>query len=285
MKSSITILVSSVIIASVAWAQTAPAQSPVREGVWNMDPSKSDFGPMPTPEKLTITISNVKGPVFELDQESPEGTIHFVLRSDKQETVNGLPDGSEMKSRYWVEANALLGEIAIGEAKFKDKISYSPDGTVMTMDRDVTSPDGPAKIKIVFVKAAPPRPSLAGFWKLDAAKSDFGGPAPSKYEAKITVDGHLISMQQSTGEGEFAMKMRDDGQETTNDMNGMTVKSKMRWENDVFVGEHVYSGRGFDMTMKDRTTFSPDGKVLTINRIGKMADGTERKMRIVMVKQ
>src|SRR5664279_3584511 len=124
----------------------------------------------------------------------------------------------------------------------KDSITYSPDGKVMTLERDVTTPEGPSKMKIVLQKAEPTKPSMAGFWKLDGAKSDFGGgPSPTKYDSKITVDGHLISMQQSTDQGEIDMKVRDDGQETTNEVNNMTMKSKMWWEQDVLVGEHVYT--------------------------------------------
>lgn len=284
MKSLMTILVSGAILASIAFAQPVPAQGTLMEGVWKMLPDKSDFGPMPNPGTLTLTVK-VKGPVFELDQDSPEGSLHFVFRSDKQEVANSLPDGNEMKSRHWMEDSVLRGEIVIGEMTFKDRISYSPDGRIMTLDRDITNSEGASKMKIVLEKAATAKPSMAGFWKLDGAKSDFGGaPTPAKYDAKVTVDGHAYSVQQSTDQGDNEMKLRDDGQETSNEINGMSMKSKMRWEKDVLVGDHVYSGNGSEMTFKDRTTFSPDGKVMTIDRDGQTPRG-EIKMHIVMVRQ
>lgn len=280
MKSAMIVLLTGVFLASTMCAQNVPAQSAVMDGVWKMVPDRSDFGPMPNPGSLTLTV-NTKGPVFELDQDSDEGTFHFVFRTDKQEATNSLPGGGEMKSRHWMEGAVVRGEIAFGEITFKDRISYSTDGQTMTVDRDVTSPQGASKVKIVLEKA---KPSMAGWWKLDGAKSDFGGPTPAKYEAKISVDGHLYTMQQSTDRADYEIKVRDDGQETTNQVGGMAMKSKMRWEEDVLVGEHVYSGNGSAITFTDRTSFSSDGKVMNIDRVGKLPGG-ERKMHIVMVKQ
>ena len=284
MKSLITIFLSGVVLASSAFAQAARGQSPVIEGVWKMLPDKSDFGAMPSPSNLTLTIK-VKGPIFEADQEAPDGLQHLIFRSDGKEVVNALSNGVEMKSRHWIEGSVLRGEIVIGEMTTKDRISYSADGRVMTLDRDITSPEGASKMKIVLERVEPTKPSMAGVWKLDGAKSDFGGgPVPTKYDAKVTVDGHAYSVQQSTDQGDNEMKLRDDGQETTNEINGMARKSKMRWDNDVLVGDHVYSGNGVEMTFKDRTTFSPDGKVMTIDRDGRTPRG-ELKLHIVMVRQ
>ena len=63
----------------------------------------------------------------------------------------------------------------------------------------------------------------------------------------------------------------------------MNMKSKMQWEKDVLVGESVYTGNGFELAFKDRTSFSPDGKVMTTDRVGQTPGG-ERKMHIVMVR-
>jgi hypothetical protein len=154
----------------------------------------------------------------------------------------------------------------------------------MTLDRVITGPE-PGKMKLVMERMPPAHPSMAGAWKLDSAKSDFGGaPAPAKYEAKITVDGHAYSMQQSTDQGDSEIKFRDDAQETTNEVSNMTMKTKMWWDKEVLVGESVYTGNGFEMTFKDRTSFSPDGKLMTTDRVGQTPGG-ERKLHIVMVKQ
>ncbi len=270
-------------------AQPAPTAAPNVQGVWKFVPAESDFGPNNTPSALTFDMKT-KGVVLEVSQTSDDGTSLFTFHTDGTETTNTLPDGSEMKTRYSWQGNMLVGEHKIGEMNLKDKIAFSADGKRMTLDRDIQGPEGGRKMHVVMERvivpsASPAKPSMAGFWKLDSAKSDFGsGPAPGKYEAKIAIDGHVISMQQSTDQGDFEMKVRDDGQETTNEMANMTMKSKMWWEQDVLVGQHVYSGTGFEMTFKDRTTFSPDGKTMTMERVGQMPDG-ERKMHIVMVKQ
>jgi len=64
----------------------------------------------------------------------------------------------------------------------------------------------------------------------------------------------------------------------------MTMKTRMWWDKDVLVGESVYAGNGVELTFKDRTSFSPDGKVMTMDRVGQTPGG-ERKMHIVMVRQ
>jgi hypothetical protein len=284
MKSLTTALLSVFILAWAAMAQAAPPQGAVLEGVWKMLPDKSDFGPMPNPGTLTLTIK-VKGAIFEADQETPEGTQHLVFRTDGKETVNPLPDGNEMKSRHWFEGNVLRGELVVGEMTFKDRISYSPDGRLMTLERHIEPLAGDSTMKVVLEKAEPAKPSMAGLWKLDPTKSDFGSaPTPAKYDAKITVDGHVYSMQMSTDQGDSEIKFRDDGQETTNQVANMAMKSKMWWDKDVLVGEDVYTGNGVEMTFKDRTSFSPDGKLMTTDRVGQTPSG-ERKLHIVMVKQ
>ena len=288
MKNVFLSCLSAVACATLLAAQPAPTAPPDVQGTWKFVPAQSDFGPNPTPAALTFEMKT-KGIVLEVNQTSDDGTNLFTFHTDGTETTNSLPDGSEMKTRYTWQGNVLVGGHKIGEMNLKDKIAFSADGKRMTLDRDIDAPGGGGKMHVVLERiaaspAAAANPSIAGFWKLDAAKSDFSGPSPSKFEAKITIDGHVISMMQSTDQGDAELKLRDDGQETTNEMGGMTMKSKMRWEQNVLVGEHVYSGTGFEMTFKDRTSFSPDGKVMTMERLGQMPDG-ERKMHIVMVKQ
>lgn len=282
------VVCSVIVSAALLSAQSSPTGDTRGDGVWKLVPSKSDFGPQNGPDDGNLVLKiKTNGPVFEVDQVTTERTEHYVFRTDGKETVNTLPDGGELKGHYTLDNGVLTGELSVGGGSivFRDRISYSADYRLMTLEREITGPE-PGKMKLVMERMPPERPSMAGFWKLDVAKSDFGGaPMPAKYDAKITIEGHVISMHQSTDQGEFDIKVRDDGQETTNELANMTMKSKMHWEQDALVGEHVYSGDGFEMTFKDRTTFSPDGKAMTMDRASKMPDGSERKMHIVMVKQ
>lgn len=287
MKTGLTLCLSVLACAVLLTAQPALTGDTRGDGVWKLIPEKSDFGPQQAPADgyLVLKIKS-KGAEFEVEQVTSERTERYVFRTDGKETTNPLPGGGELKGRYTYENGALVGKLTLGEGAivFTDRISYSADYRFMTLDREIGGPE-PGKMKLVMERMPPERSSMAGFWKLDGAKSDFGGgPSPTKYDAKITVDGHLISMQQSTDQGEIDLKVRDDGQETSNEVNTMTMKSKMWWEQDVLVGEHVYTGNGMEFTFKDRTSFSPDGKVMTMDRVGQMPNG-ERKMHIVMVRQ
>lgn len=283
----LTIVCSLILCAAVLAAQPASVGDTRGDGAWKLVPGKSDFGPQQIPPDGYLVLKiKTNGPEFVVEQVTTERTERYAFRSDGKETTNPLPDGGELKGRYTYDNGALVGEISVGGGAyvFKDRISYSADYRFMTLDRVIAGPE-PGKMKLVMERMPPEHPSMAGFWKLDAAKSDFGGaPAPAKYEAKITVDGRVYSMRMSADQGDSEIKFRDDAQETANEVAGMTMKNKMWWDKDVLVGESVYTGSGFEMTFKDRTSFSADGKVMTTDRIGQTPGG-ERKMHIVMVKQ
>jgi hypothetical protein len=281
-------LVCSVILfAGVLSAQLTSAGDPRGDGTWKLVPEKSDFGPQRLPEGELLLKIKTNGPEFQVDQISSGEVLHLVCRNDGKETTNPLPDGSQLKSRYWFENGVLLGELNVndGEVIMKDRTSYSADFRWMTVDRDMKTPEGDGKMKLVFERMAPEHPSMAGTWKLDPAQSDFGGgPAPGHMEAVITVDGPRIAMVQTTDQVSVTLNVRDDGEETTNDLGSIVMKSKMRWESAVLTGESTYTGPGGEITFHDRTSFSADGKVMTTDRVGVSASG-ERRIRIVMVRQ
>jgi hypothetical protein len=281
----LTLVCSVILFAAALAAQPSPAGDTRGDGAWKLVPEKSDFGPqqMPSDGYLVLKIKT-NGPEFEVEQVTSERTERYVFRTDGKETTNPLPGGGELKGRYTYENGALVGKLTLGEGAivFTDRISYSADYRFMTLDRVITGPE-PGKMKLVMERMPPEHPSMAGAWKMDAAKSDFGGPTPSKYEATLSFDGHTCSLRQSSDQGDSELKFRDDGQESTNEVQGMTMKSKMHWDGEVLVGEHVYIGSGFEMTFTDRTFVSPDGKVMTIDRIGHTPSG-ERKIHIVMVR-
>lgn len=285
MKTVLPLCFSVLVCAAALAAQPAPATDARGDGVWKLVPDKSDFGPQHGPDDGYLLLKvKTKGPEFEIEQVTSERTEHYVFRTDGKETTNPLPDGGELKGHYAYENGVLVGELKLGGGAmvFKDRITYSADYRFMTLEREITGPE-PGKMKLVLERVPPEHASMAGAWKMDAARSDFGGPTPSKYEATLSFDGHTCSLRQVSDQGDSELKFRDDGQETTNEVQGMTMKSKMHWEGEVLVGEHVYSGTGFEMTFTDRTFVSPDGKVMTIDRIGQTPNG-ERKIHIVMVR-
>jgi hypothetical protein len=282
----LTLVCSVILFAAALAAQPSPAGDTRGDGAWKLIPDKSDFGPQQVPPDGYLVLKiKTNGPEFEVEQVTTERTERYAFRTDGKETTNPLPDGGELKGRYTYEGGALVGKLSLGGGAivFTDRIAYSADYQVMTLNREITGP-APGKMKLVLERMPPEHASMAGSWKMDAAKSDFGGPAPSKYEATLSFDGHSCSLRQSSDQGDSDLKFRDDGQESTNQVQDMTMKSKMHWEGEVLVGEHVYTGSGFEMTFTDRTFVSPDGKVLTIDRVGHTPSG-ERKIHIVMVRQ
>ena len=281
-------LVSSVILfAGALSAQLASADDPRGDGTWKLVLEKSDFGPQPPPAGEVLLKIKTNGPEFQVDQISSGEVLHLVCRNDGKETTNPLPEGNQLKCRYRFENGVLLGELNVNDGMviMKDRTSYSADFRWMTVDRDMKTSEGDGKMKLVFERMAPEHPSMAGTWKLDTAQSDFGGgPAPGHMEAVIKVDGPRIAMVQTTDQVSVTLNVRDDGEETTNDLGSIVMKSKMRWESAVLTGESTYTGPGGEITFHDRTSFSADGKVMTTDRVGVSASG-ERRIRIVMVRQ
>jgi hypothetical protein len=278
---------SAILCAGALAAQLASADDRRGDGTWKLVLEKSEFGPQPPPAGELLLKIKTNGAEFQADQISSGEVLHLVCRNDGKETTNALPNGNQLKSRYRFENGMLVGELNVndGAVIMKDRISYSADFRWMTVDREMRTPDGVGKMKLVFERMAPEHPSMAGTWKLDPAQSDFGGgPAPGHMEAVITVDGPRIAMVQTTDQVSVTLNVRDDGEETTNDLGSMVMKSKMRWEGAVLTGESTYTGPGGEITFHDRTFFSADGKVMTMDRVGVSASG-ERRIRLVLVRQ
>ncbi|MGO9239212.1 MAG: hypothetical protein ACLQBJ_00250 [Bryobacteraceae bacterium] len=285
---------SAILFAGGLTAQMASADDARGDGTWKLVPEKSDFGPQPPPQGELLVKVKTNGPEFQVDQISAGEVLRLVFRSDGKETTNPLPNGGQLKGIYRFENGVMMGELNLndGEQIMRDRVTYSDsfrwmtiDREWMTVNREPKTTDGSFKTKLVFERVATEHPSMAGTWKLDAAKSDFGGgPVPDRFEAVITVEGPRISMVQTTDQGTVTLNVRDDGEETTNDLGGTVLKSKMRWEGAVLTGENIYTGPGGAITFHDRTSFSPDGKVMTMDRVGVSPSG-ERHMRLVLIRQ
>jgi len=138
------------LLASAALA----AGHPDITGTWAVDPSKSDFGPMPSATDLAFKIT-AQGDDFTVVQTGagqPETTLRF--NTSGKEVTNEVP-GAKMTSAHHWEGAVLVGEIKLlagdgSTVTFKDRITYSPDGKVMTLSRDITGPGGPSQMKLVM---------------------------------------------------------------------------------------------------------------------------------------
>jgi hypothetical protein len=132
------------------------ADHPDMSGTWAVDAARSDFGPMPVPTDMVFTVK-VEGREFFVHQTGggqPDSDLHF--STSGKEVTNVLP-GARMTSTHRWERDAVVGEIKLTaddgtNLVFKDRMSYSPDGKVMTVSRAVTGPTGESQMKIVANK-------------------------------------------------------------------------------------------------------------------------------------
>jgi hypothetical protein len=114
--------------------------------------------------------------------------------------------------------------------------------------------------------AAADKPNLSGEWKMNAAKSNFGGlPAPSAIVRKVThADPSLVIVEDQTsdlGTQTATRKYTTDGKETSFEANGAEVKGSAVWEGTAIVVNSTVDAIGVRFT--DRMTVSEDGRTLT----------------------
>lgn len=140
---------------AVLTSPAVAADQPDITGTWLLDVEKSNFGPNPAPSDLTFKIT-ASGEDFTVTQ-SGGGAAEVVLKFNTagKAVVNEMP-GARMTSTHRWEGKALLGELKIvansdgHEVTFKDRSTYSADGKVMTMKRDISGPMGEAQMTMVM---------------------------------------------------------------------------------------------------------------------------------------
>src|ERR1700736_546394 len=127
------------------------------------------------------------------------------------------------------------------------------------------------------------KPNFSGTWKQDNAKSSFGGlAAPISVSAIITHKEPDIHLTQTVvgPQGDSVTSEHDyatDGREQTGKSRNYTEKNSVKWEGNslVFESKRDYSGR--EVVIRERWTFSSDGKTLTKERVSPAATGAGAK--------
>ncbi|HXY40516.1 MAG TPA: hypothetical protein VEQ10_12650 [Vicinamibacteria bacterium] len=143
-------------VVSVVFLLASPALAahPDMTGTWVVDAAKSDFGPMPEASDLAFKIA-ATGEDFTVIQSGagqPETTLRF--NTSGKEVTNEVP-GAKMTSAHHWEGNVLVGDIKLiaqdgSTITFKDRVSFSADGKVMTLSRDISGPAGASQQKLVM---------------------------------------------------------------------------------------------------------------------------------------
>jgi hypothetical protein len=113
-------------------------------------------------------------------------------------------------------------------------------------------------------------PNLAGEWKLNLAKSNYGSfPAPQSMTRKITYTAPKLSMAsvQKGAQGEVTSQLSytTDGKESVNPVQGGQSKGTAQWIGDKLMIESSREFQGVTLKQKEIWTLSPDGKTLTID--------------------
>jgi hypothetical protein len=131
-------------------------------GTWTIDLAKSDFGPMPPPDSVVHTIEH-KEPNIKIvtAQKSAQGesTNERMLTTDGKPNVNkvrmGGPDQEVTSTSKWVgkTLNTIMKvDIQGTPLDFNDTWKLSDDGKVLTIVREIKSPQGDFAATTVFNK-------------------------------------------------------------------------------------------------------------------------------------
>lgn len=145
-------------ILALAVAALPAAAKPNFTGTWKLVADKSDFGPMPAPEKLEQKIEHndpeVKVTATQSTQNG-EVTAELSYNTEGKETTNQLR-GQPMKSTAKWDGEALAVDSKLdfqgNEITLSDKWTLSEDGKTLTMNRKINSPQGELEMKIVLAK-------------------------------------------------------------------------------------------------------------------------------------
>jgi hypothetical protein len=131
-------------------------------GKWTLDASKSDFGPMPPPESIVHVVDH-KEPSVKIvtTQKGAQGefTTERQLTTDGTENVNKMrvgPGEQEVKSTTKWSGKALTTAFKLDMQgslfDVNDSWKLSEDGKVLTIVRDIKSPQGDFTTTTVYNK-------------------------------------------------------------------------------------------------------------------------------------
>jgi hypothetical protein len=152
-------LVLLLLLATAAAAQSKP--TPNFSGYWKLDGEKSDFGGGPAPESASYIIRHIGGKLaFDYTQESK--TARIEITTDGQERLTDSNDDGEIWTRAFWERSVLAfearqrprpGHPASG-IKWTSRWKLSSDAHTLTIERQITTPQGQLNQTLVFNREA-----------------------------------------------------------------------------------------------------------------------------------
>jgi hypothetical protein len=147
------------LLATPSWAQDA---QPSFTGKWTLDLTKSDFGPTPPPDSIVSVIEhNEPNLKITTTQKTAQGefvnertiTTDGKPNTNKVRTAMGEQDvtsttkwnGKMLTTNYKLDMQGMSLDIT-------DAWELSADGKVLTMNRNISTPQGDFTQKTVFNK-------------------------------------------------------------------------------------------------------------------------------------
>lgn len=126
-------------------------------GTWKIVLDKSDFGPMPAPEKVEQVVEQKENDLkVNWTSVSQQGEMKLELNySTEKETTNTFRNAPMKSTAKW-EGETLVVvsklEVQGNEIVIQDTWSLSDEGKTLTMDRKLNTPQGDIEMKQVFTK-------------------------------------------------------------------------------------------------------------------------------------
>lgn len=138
-------------------AAAAPAKAPDYSGTWELNPSASNFGPMPAPSKLTMSVTHAANSVTVVnasvtEQGEQKTTNTFVIGGPAAAQDMG-PAVTATTAVSW-DAGVLLFKTDLQQNGVDIPVltrwTLAPDGKRLTIDRNITTPVGPMTMQLVM---------------------------------------------------------------------------------------------------------------------------------------
>lgn len=160
-RTALFLTVSCFVVALLTGAVAAQSQ-PNYSGTWQVDLDKSDFGPSPPPDALTLVIEHKGSTITVKSTQSAAGSQisnQRTLTTDgkpAENTIRGMGGDQAITSTSKWDAGKLVTTYSLDLGGMKADVvetwELATGGAVLTNTRVITVPEGTFTIKAVFNK-------------------------------------------------------------------------------------------------------------------------------------
>ncbi|MBL8220543.1 MAG: hypothetical protein JNL62_15020 [Bryobacterales bacterium] len=146
------------LAAAVCLLAVTPAMAKTDfSGTWKIVLDKSDFGPMPPPEKVEQIVEHKENDLkVNLTQVGQQGEIKLELNySTEKETTNTFRNAPMKSTAKWDGDKLVVVskvEFQGNEIVIQDTWALADEGKTLVMDRKLNTPQGDLEMKHVFAK-------------------------------------------------------------------------------------------------------------------------------------